>query len=185
MSVDADTDWGAAAEPQAAIAAPGSLLSDLRKRAAELRDDDHVDLELPGWNGRLVARYRALERAQLDPLLERAMGKHGDATAAMADALCLAHVELFGVDVDGSYVELFADQPARFDLDLAEALQLTPQERTARGVLLAVFGAPNERAAGLVNAQFREYAEWLNGEVDGTPPTQEVINTAVGESRPG
>lgn len=186
MSVETDVDWEAATAPQgAALAAPGSLLADLRKRAAELREDDHIDLDLPGWNGRLVARYRALDRAVLDPLLERAVSRKGEGTNAMADALCLAHVELFGRDADGSLVDLFNDQPARLDLDLAEALQLTPTERSARGVLLALFGAPNDRAAGLLNTQFRQYAEWLNGEVDGTPPTQEVIDDAVGESRPG
>ena len=49
MSVETDVDWEAATAPQgAALAAPGSLLADLRKRAAELREDDHIDLDLPG-----------------------------------------------------------------------------------------------------------------------------------------
>lgn len=186
MSVEAEVDWDAATEPTpAALAVPGSLLADLRKRANELREDDHIDLEMPGWNGSLVARYRALDRAVLDPILDRAVNRKGEGTNAMADALCLAHVEVFGKDVDGSLVSLFNDQPARFDLDLAEVLGLTPVERSARGVLLALFGAPNERAAGLLNNQFRQYAEWLNGDVDGTPPTQEVVNQAVGESPAG
>lgn len=183
MSVE--TEWEAATAPHATVAAPGSLLADLRKRAGQLRDDDHIDLEVPGYQGRLVARYRALDRNQLDPILERATTKRGEQTNAMCDGLCLALVELFGVDSDGKLVGLFDDQAARYDMDLAEALGLTPSDRSARGVLLALFGAPNERAAGLVNTQFRLYAEWLNGDVDGTPPTQEVIDTAVGESQTG
>jgi hypothetical protein len=183
MSVD--VEWEAATAPSAPVAAPSSLLADLRKRAGELRDDDHIDLEVPGWQGRLRARYRALDRRQLDPILERAASKPGEQTNAMADALCLALIELFGVDEDGSLVTLFADQPARFDMDLAAALELTPADRTARDVILALFGAPNERAAGLLNTQFRLYAEWLNGEVDGAPVTQEVMRTAVGESQAG
>lgn len=181
-----EAEWEAATEPQANVAAPGSLLADLRKRAEELRDDSHIDLEVPGWQGRLVARYRALERSRLDPILERAVNKKGEGTNAMADALCLALVELFGVEANGALTPLFSDQPAKFDMDLAQALGLTPTERTARGVLLALFGAPNERAGGLLNNQFRLYAEWLNGDVDGDgTPAQEVADTAVGESRTG
>ena len=56
----------------AASAAPGSLIAELRKRAGELRDDDHIDLEMPGWNGRLDHPLRAIERSVLDPILERA-----------------------------------------------------------------------------------------------------------------
>ena len=183
MSVDTEVDWQAVTEPEGAVlAAPGSLLDDLRKRATELREDDHIDLDVPGFSGRLVTRYRALERTVLDPILDRAVNRKGESTNAMADALCLAHVEVFGVDVEGNKVALFADQPARFDMDLAQALGVTPTEHSARGVLLALLGAPNERAAGLLNNQFRAYAEWLNGDVDGTPPTQEVVNQAVGES---
>lgn len=180
--IDTETEWEAAIEPQGvALAASGSLLAQLRKRAAELREDDHIDLELPGWHGRLKARYKALDRAVLDPILERAISGKANATFAMADGLCLALVEFFGVEADGHLVPLFNDEPARLDMELAEVLGLDPQERSARGVLLALFGAPNERAAGLLNKQFQLYAEWLNGDVDGTPPSQEVAERAVGE----
>ena len=183
-----EVDWEQATEPDdGAELAPGSLIADLRRRADELRADDHVDLDVPGYHGRLRARYKALDRRQMDPIIERAQ-RRGAATNAMADGLALALVELFGVGDAGELQPLFLDRPARFDMDLAEALNLKPGERSARGVMLALFGWPNERAHGLINAQFREYAEWLNGETDGDgnrAPAQGVVDRAVGEFQAG
>ena len=183
-----DPEWEGATEAQGAeVAVSDSLLARLRRRAEELRADDHVDLDVPGYHGRLRARYKALDRRQMDPIIERAQ-RRGAATNAMADGLALALLDLFGVSESGEIEPLFLDRPARFDLDLAEALNLQVSERSARGVVLALFGAPNERAHGLVNSQFREYAEWLNGDLDGdgngngSTPAQEVVDRAVGES---
>lgn len=178
------TEWENAAEPDAPEdSGAGSVIDNLRRRAAELQVDDHVDLEVPGYNGQLVARYRALGTGQVRIIAQRAERQGSDSWDAYgaADGLASGLIELFGRREDNTLAPIFTDQPARYDSDLADALGLVVPERTARAVILAVFGgAPlNEHR---IIAHFTEYIEWLQGDRDGSAPSRRYVESAVGES---
>ena len=52
-------------EPESDAAAPGSVLAVLRERARQLREQQYVNLDVPGYDGYLVARYRAVSIARV------------------------------------------------------------------------------------------------------------------------
>jgi hypothetical protein len=176
------TEWAAESEaPEPEV--NGSVIANLRRRAAELQVDDHVDLEVPGYDGQLVARYRALGMGQVRKMIERAERQGAESWDAYgaADGLAVGLIELFGRREDGSLGPIFTDQPARYDSDLADALGLTVPERTARAVILEVFGG-GEKAEWRVGVHFQRYVEWLQGTRDGSAPGRDFAERAVGES---
>jgi hypothetical protein len=168
------------AEPDAA---PGSVLAMLRARAAELRATQTTDLDIPGYDGMLVGRYKAVS-------LGRVFAKQTDGTTPInptwtlaADTLAGALVELFMRDAADSAElhPLFKDIPARFDDDLVAALNLHPDARTGRAVLVALCGG-DALGETRVWAHYMQYQGWLLGGVEGDSAEQGVVATAVGES---
>jgi len=156
-------------------AADSSVLAAVRVRAAQLAHEVTVDLDIPGYNGVLVGRYKAISIARVyggpggqlrNPLAE---------WAPAADALARALVGLFGRNEQGELEPLFNDQDARFDDDLVEALHLQPSEHTARAVLVALCGG-GELGESRVWSHFLQYQAWVT---EGA--AQEVAADAVGE----
>jgi len=155
--------------------ADSSVLAAVRVRAAQLAQESTVELDIPGYGGVLVGRYKAISIARVyggpGGQLRNPLSDWGVA----ADALARALVGLYGRNEAGALEPLFTDQDARFDDDLAAALHLQPTERTARAVLVALCGGG---ALGESRAwqHFLMYQTWLTeGEA------QEVAAEAVGE----
>jgi hypothetical protein len=166
-------------EPEAA---PGSVLAALRERAAQLRAEQTVTLDIPGYDGLLVGKYKAMS-------LGRVFGKRVDGNTPLnpewtiaADTLATALDELLMRDApDGDMYPLFTDTPARFDDDLVNALGLHPDARTARAVLVALCGG-GALGESRVWAHYMQYQGWLLSGVEGEQVEQAVAAMAVGES---
>jgi hypothetical protein len=167
--------------------APGSVLAALRERAAQLRAEQTTDLDIPGYNGLLVARYRAVS---LGRVYARASGVQTPLTfewTLAADTLAGALVELFMRDAADSEElhPLFTDIAARFDDDLVSALNLHPEARSGRAVLVALCGG-GALGESRVWAHYMAYQGWLLAGVEEEEGTieQAVVSQAVGESLP-
>jgi len=156
-------------------AADSSVLSAVRLRAAQLAHENTVELDIPGYDGVLVGRYKAISIARVyngpNNTLRNPLTEWGVA----ADALALALVGLYGRNEHGELEPLFSDQDARFDDDLAAALHLEPTARTARAVLVALCGG-DALGESRVWSHFMQYQNWL---MEGT--ASEVAADAVGE----
>jgi hypothetical protein len=158
-------------------AADSSVLAAVRLRAAQLAHDNTVELDIPGYGGVLVGRYKAISIAKVyggpggtlrNPLTEWAVA---------ADALSRALVGLYGRNEAGELEPLFHDQDARYDDELAAALNLEPAEHTARAVIVALLGAGDEALGqSRVWSHFLQYQSWVT---EGS--AQEVAADAVGE----
>jgi hypothetical protein len=157
--------------------ADSSMLATLRVRAAQLAQDNTAELDMPGYGGVLVGRFRAISIARVygGPGGNQLRNPLGDWQVA-ADALSRALVGLYGRNEAGELEPLFHDQAARFDDDLAAALGLEVTEHTARAVLVALCGGA-ELGQSRVWSLFLNYQSWLT---EGA--AQEVAADAVGES---
>jgi hypothetical protein len=170
-------------EPEPENAAPGSVLAALRARAKQLREEQTVVLDVPGYDGYLAARYKAVS-------LGRLFAKRTDATTPInpdwgmaADTLATALVELLMRDApDGDLYPLFTDQPARYDDDTVEALGLEVHERSARAVIVALCGG-GALGESRVWAHYMAYQGWLMAGGDGDSAEEEAAREAVGEYR--
>lgn len=164
-------------DPEMPAGAPGSVLAAVRARARELEQETTVDIPLPGY-GNLVGRYRAISIARVfngpGGRLRNPLTEWGTA----ADALALGLIGLYGLR-DGQPVPLYdSGDPARYDMELADAMGLHPVKRTARAVLVALLGgADEERGKSRIWSHYLAYQNWLT---DGTAP--EVAEEAAGES---
>ena len=164
-------------------AAPGSALSLLRARAAQLARETTIDLPIPGYGGRLIARYKAvaISAAYADITVRDQRNPINDPGVA-ADTLARALEGLYGVNEAGELEPLQHDVPTRFDDELVDMLGLAPEARNARSVLVALCGG-GDFGRSRVWAHFMEYQGWLMATDD--TPAREVAARAVGESRPG
>jgi hypothetical protein len=167
--------------------APGSVLAALRERAAQLRTEQTTDLDIPGYDGLLVGRYKAVS-------LGRIFAKSATLQTPLNPDLQMATVTLSGAleqlfmrdspDSDELH-PLFTDIAARFDDDLVDALNLHPEARTGAAVLVALCGggALGETRAW---AHYMQYQGWLlAGENEGEESAEQaVVSQAVGEYLP-
>jgi hypothetical protein len=166
-------------EADAHEGAESSVLRAVRNRSRQLQGETTVDLEVPGYGGVLVGRYRAISIARVFNGPGGTMRNPITDWAAGADALATALVELCGRNPDtGDLEPLFHDQSARFDNDLVDALGLTPpSERTARAVMVSLFGGSDqERGESRIWQHYLEYQAWLT-----QGSASEVADQAVGE----
>lgn len=141
-------------------AAEGSVLAQIRQRREELKRDRHIDLDVPGFDGLLVARYQPLAYRKLREIIQRAEKQHRsdpamEELAGAADVLNNACAGLF-VREGGEVVPVThnGEPVMRFDRECAAALGLD-QEQTAREVLFDVF--PDEFS---VLIQYKAFSEW-------------------------
>lgn len=158
--------------------APGSVLDELRARAAQLTAHQTIDLEIPGYNGVLVARYAAVSISRIyaqnpDQLIPK--------WTVGADTLGRALVGLYGRNAHGDLEPLQHDVATRFDDELVAMLDLHPTERNVRAVLVALCGG-GEMGESRVWAHYMQYQGWLMaGGDDGDAPAHEVVEALVGE----
>lgn len=134
----------------------GGLIDALRARREELQKERHLDLDVPGYRGLLVVRYKPIDWDWLKKIGERADRNYHPRKElmAMVDVLVKScdsvwtrdQGELKPVDPEGAIV--------RFDEQLAAILGFESQ--SARKTLLATFN--NDLA---VTAQYNTVSEWM------------------------
>jgi hypothetical protein len=159
----------------------GSPVDRLRKRRAELEAGVLLDIEIPGYEGVLVARYKRLTPEQLNAALAdgaATAGKSADAQLVAAADIVTRHVlEVTFREPDGTYIPLDPDdaEPMRFDDRLARIMNFPiPDDWNPRVVLMGLVVRGNESGiAGMA----RSLIEWSSG------LTQGARETLQGESR--
>ncbi len=149
------------------------ILSQLRERRAKIgQGSDPLDLDIPGYGGDLVIRYKWTPFSELTataPQLQRITQPTAQALAACADTLVAACEEVL-IRVEGEVRPLSTDgTPIRFDDRLADALGFD-RTKTARQCAMQVF--KNDYA---LIEQSEAVMEWLRG------TSQEVNDTFLGE----
>lgn len=150
--------------------ASSSVLGQLRSRRRRLGEKTHLDMEIPGYNGLLFARYRRVPWEDLKKITLKAEKSKSPVKELLgqADVLIVACQEILvrepsredadeeglaPIDPDSSRME-----PTRFDRNLARILGFSPDELedlTARKVVFGVF--QNDLA---VTVQQNEVMEW-------------------------
>lgn len=149
----------------------GSPLAALRERRESLRRDRHLDLEVPGWDGLLVARYGPPEPGAMTRYAEQATilareNRDDAALVASTDILVGLCREILTRGDDGDLVslaELAGESDAiRYDERLAEHLGY--EATSAREVVWGVFPQhPDGRALDyVVQAHANEVVSWLS-----------------------
>jgi hypothetical protein len=147
-----------------------SVLDRLKKRREEIGAKKYINLDIPGYSGELVARFKRMRWEALKDIAEQAEGSqakrkelngHADVIATACEQLIIRR-SLPGGDeeltpIHELYPDDFGTTPVRFDPRLAEWLELhiegTP---TARKVVFAVFN--NDLA---VTALHNELGAWM------------------------
>jgi hypothetical protein len=157
--------------------APDSLIEQLRARRSERAAEQHVDLEVPGWDG-IVLRLGPLDGRVLPRLRERyeksrSPDRDFNLNADTLIAACRSvHARLDGrllviTDADG--------EPCRVDARLAERLGIELPSGRSRELLLALFHRANSPEVAIATAANR-YVEWASS------ATSESDEELLGES---
>lgn len=146
---------------------PNSLMDQVRKQLEETRVAE-LFLDLPGYNGLVVARYGLVDGKELNKRGRRVWNETKDETErillASMDTILAACTGIFLRPDQGEHNKLWPldphkrGEPAVFDADLAEWLGLTIEGNRARDVLYATF-AENESAIVVHCARINR---WLN-----------------------
>jgi hypothetical protein len=148
-----------------AVADP-SIMESLRARHRELQEKEYVDLEIPGFRGELLCRYRLLDSREVAKIGKRARKQSGNdedgALIATMDALISSCVEFYYRHGDGSMHPLSQSisqdaPPVRYDASLANFLGL--DATTAREVCLGVFGGEGHDLSVLLHG--RQLQRWM------------------------
>ena len=162
--------------------APGSVLALLQAKAKALREEKTSDIDIPGYDGYLVGRYKAVSLGRIFAASNTVETPLTPEWTTAADTLGKALVELLMRDSpDGDLHPIFKDQVARFDGDTLEALKIpVPPQRTARAAIVALCGG-DELGESRVWSLYMQYQGWLMGGAGGEPAEGEVARRAVGE----
>lgn len=148
-----------------------SRLRELRQKLTETRE---LELEIPGYQGELVAVYRVLDWEEVRKIMRRVESKKGRSENdrrelyAQIDTLIAACNEIKYRASNGQLAS-FATHP-RWDQALAEILDIR-DATTARAIVMATFN--NDMA---IMAHHGELYNWMVGE------NEEVGEEALGES---
>lgn len=160
-------------EPEAAPD-DGSLLSRIKARRRELQKTRTLDLEIAGYDGMLVARYKPLAWDVVKKIGEKVeKSKHPRKELyAQADVIARACDAIYFKDDEGNLRDPKSGQdvPVRYDDVLADILDLNGAD-TARKVVIQTFD--NDLA---LTAHHNELAEWMQAS------DSEVDEELLGES---
>ena len=141
-----------------------NLMETLRARREQALEDKEYDLEIPGYNGDLVARYRHLSGKEADQIGTRVMNQTKQRTertvhmamdtmiAACTGMYARIGAELVPIDPNGDGI------PCGYDEELAQFMGF--EATTAREVVRGVF-VGNEMAIGAHSMQLQR---WMSGD---------------------
>lgn len=142
-------------------AAADSVLQSLKKRRQSISADRRLDLDVPGYEGTLVARYKPVPWDQLKKIAERAetssnqrkeLNAQADTIATACDTL-LVQIEDELIPLHEAYPDVFGDRPAKYDERLGALLGFE-----AKSSRQAVFGLFRNDLA--VTAHQNEIGVW-------------------------
>lgn len=161
-------------EPEPAVASP-SLIAELKAQRAAMTVEHTLDLDVPGWRGKLVLRFGAVSPDQQAALIGRlveARTKTRSAVAAVANIDLLVAAFRCGLAraADGELAVIpGADgEPANLKELVVDVLELgdAPSARAAMRSLYAGANSP-EAALQAAGTEWNEWASEANEEVDG------------------
>lgn len=150
-----------------------SMMSRLREQHQKLASATTIDIDLPGFNGELVAKYRLLDVThELQKIGQRVLREFSNNPGEQAlygaiDSMVMACEGLFFRNADGELSPLSEsigpeEPPIKYDTRLLEFLGLPPED-TARGTVLALF-ARNEP---LIVSHGQQLARWMRDTTKG------------------
>jgi hypothetical protein len=118
----------------------GSIIDTLRREYAKAAEEQTLDLEVPGWDGLLVARYHIVDGKQLGMIGDKVTRQHKSTAErnlyATIDSMLLANEGLFFKDEDGELHDIDPNPTERgFTVTYSDP------------VLLDVLGIPREQAS--------------------------------------
>lgn len=152
-----------------------SHLEFLRARHDELAQERTLELEIPGYQGRLVVRYGPIPWATVARTARTLADdkvKPEVVAAGNSDALIAACREVLFRDESGELVSVGPEGPYRFDQALADLLGAGTE--SARALVLWLFGG-DDAAKLRIGQQAGELLTWLEG------VGQETQETFAGE----
>ena len=147
-----------------------SVLDALRERRASYVREATLDLDVPGYSGRLALRCGPIAGSVLTRLrerMERSRSPERDYNLN-ADTLIAATRDVVGRLAEADeYQPLDPDEPMRLDHVLAETLDFPPGAN-AREVVRGLFGlAPSpDVAVGVAAGRYMEWAAAINEQAD-------------------
>ena len=153
--------------PADAFAGDPSLIARLRALREEAKADHHLDLDIPGYEGLLVARFKPYSIAKSEAkanVLRKEMGKKRSVLLqASCDGLIDACDEVLIRKTPDADLQPVDDvTPVRFDSRLAELLGI--QATTAREVVVGLF--PTEQSILAMNVAVSEWLQDVTRDVD-------------------
>lgn len=145
--------------------APPSVLQELRRKRDEISEDRRLVLEVPGYGGTLLARYKPLPYRELRRAQKRNVKRNNADPEAEVQFGVTALVRacdsmLVRLEEDAEPVELhttveeFGDEPVRYDDRLAKALGF--EASSAAQVVRLVF-----KNTYAISTHYGEYDTWL------------------------
>ncbi len=128
-------DEGAVASSNGDVAkaGEGSILNAIRSKRQAMSKDRKTIIDIPGYDGMLVAEYRVIPYDQMSKLMNKAASakdSQGELNA-VTDVLVRACHQILVRDESGKLEPLneavpeFGDDPVRYDLRLAQAAEVT------------------------------------------------------------
>lgn len=157
------SDETAIAEPQGGVRRPDNMRDQLRRKREEIGSQETIDLDVPGYDGMLVARYRSLPYDEIKAIADSAEAGSNPRKelVANADFLIRACEQVLIRDeaglrpISADFPEI-GEEPCGFDVRLAQALALEGVD-SARQVILKVFN----NDLGLVS-QYIDVSAWMS-----------------------
>lgn len=125
--------------------AADSVLETLKKRREVISADRRLDLDIPGYNGDIVARYKPVPWDRLKKIAEKAeaSSSHRKELNAQADTIAMAcdtllvRIEEELIPLHEAYPDVFGDRPAKYDDRLGKLLGFDAD--TGRQAVLRLF----------------------------------------------
>lgn len=79
---------------------PGSVVDRLRRRALAGQRERRLDLDVPGWRGELVLRFRPLDMGQAERFMQARSGRSSSEVSEGVESMAQCCVGVFGRDGD-------------------------------------------------------------------------------------
>lgn len=157
-----------------------SVADRLKARREAIGSDKFINMDLPGYDGEFVVRFKRMRWEALADIADQAQGGgnrskrkvlngHADVIATACEELLIRRIRPGGeeelVPMNEFFHEIFGDKPVRFDPRLSQFLELeidgTP---TARKVVFGVFN--NDLAVTALHNELGEWMQSSKGEED-------------------
>lgn len=173
IGIETDTDELA----DALTTKRASVLDGLREFAAKKQEEKRQprfrDVNLPGWEGRVVLRFRILRMKEIERQSKILRSDKSRQPQALLAALDTVRLSCAGVavrdDAEAEPIPLDEMNPVKFEDRLTDALGW-PRQRTARDIIKALF--PSEQS---VIALGMELNRWM------TNPEHDIDEELLGE----